>query len=75
VDELESYIAQRKITLHQAQECLAMVIFEKHEAFMAAMKPILSWRIETITTMEKSRHYKKCLFKLNKRIVRINRVY
>jgi hypothetical protein len=38
VDELESYIAQRKITLHQAQECLAMVIFEKQEAFMAAMK-------------------------------------
>jgi len=38
VDELESYIAQKEITLRQAQECLAMVTFEKQEAFMVAMK-------------------------------------
>jgi len=38
VDVLESYIAQRKITLCQAQECLAMVTFEKQEVFMATMK-------------------------------------
>jgi hypothetical protein len=41
-------------------------------------KPTVKWRIEIITTMKKNKHYRKCLFKLfklNKRIVKINKVY
>jgi hypothetical protein len=38
VDELESYNAHKETALHQAQECLAMVTFEKQKAFMATMK-------------------------------------
>jgi hypothetical protein len=75
VDELESYIAYNETTSHQVQECLAMVTFECQRLSWLPWKPIVRWRIETITTMKKSTHYKKCLFKLNKMIMKTNRVY
>ncbi len=75
MDELKSYIAQRETTLHQVQECLTMVTFEKQEAFMAAMKAGSQMEDQNNHTMKKNTRYKKCLFKLNKRIVIINRIY
>jgi hypothetical protein len=76
VDELESYIAKNETTLRQAPEYMGMVTYEKQEAFMAAMKTYSQMEDQNNHHHEKEQALQKnCLFKLNKKIMKINKVY